>query len=82
MSPGVAGFDDFAAGAAFEGGAEGREIEAAFGFVGVVAVEAGLFENREDVLVIGDLLLRGVGKIECCEYEERAQHGWHLMRGS
>jgi hypothetical protein len=57
--PGVAGFGDLAAGAALHRGGESREVEAALGLVRVVAVQAGLFEERQDVVVKGDLVLGG-----------------------
>ena len=53
----VAGLDDFPARPALEGGGKRREIQAAFCLVRVVTVQAGLLQNRENVVVIGGQLL-------------------------
>ena len=55
----IAGFDDFPGGAAFHGTRKGGEIETAFGLVRVMAIQARLLEEGQDVVVVRDLLLRG-----------------------
>lgn len=52
-----AGFDDFAGGSALDRCRVVGKVEAALGFIGVVTVQAGLLEDRQDVVVIGGLLL-------------------------
>ena len=52
---GVAGLDHLAAAAAGDGAGVGGEVEAALLLVGVVAVEAGVAEDRQDVVLVGDL---------------------------
>lgn len=73
----IAGFDDFSAGAAFHGAAEGGEVESALGFVRVVAVEAGLLEEREDVIIEGDLVLGQEGWGEGKDEKGGPEHGGH-----
>jgi hypothetical protein len=56
LGTGVAGFRNLAAGAAFHRAGEGREVESALGLVGIVAVQAALLEEWQDVVVIGHLV--------------------------
>ena len=58
---GVAGVDDFAGRAAGHGVGVGSEVESALGLVGVVAVEAAVFENGADVVLVGDLVVGCLG---------------------
>src|SRR6478672_8494851 len=73
----VAGFHDFSAGAALEGSREGGQVEAAFGLVRVVAIQAGLLENGKNVVVVGSLLLGPGGGREDDEDDEQALH-WEI----
>ena len=55
---GIAGFGRDAAAAALQRVGVAREVEAALGFIGIVAGVAGVFEQRMDVILIRDFLLR------------------------
>ena len=73
----ISGLEDFTVVGACEGGGVGGEIEAGFLFIGVVTVEAGVLEEREDVVLVGDLVGELGGECRNCEGQEAEDSGFH-----